>query len=70
MSRCAKGRGSIRGARDDARRGGRREPHALLLVELRVLEGGQPLDLIDHGRGQLRLLDEEPLDEYGANLPG
>lgn len=46
-------------------RGG--EAHALLLVELGVLEGGEPLDLVQEGRGQAGLLDEETLGEDTAH---
>ena len=57
----------VLGARDDPRRQRRRQPHALLLVELRVLEGGKPLDLVQERRGQAGLLDEEPLREDRPN---
>jgi len=40
----------ILGARDHSRRRRRREVHVLLLVELRVLEGREPLDLVDQRR--------------------
>jgi len=36
----------------------RREPEVLPLVELGILEGGEPLDLVEEGRGKPRLLDE------------
>src|SRR5574341_1912502 len=36
---------------DHSRRQSRREPHALLLVELRVLEGREPLDLVQEDGG-------------------
>jgi hypothetical protein len=49
---------------------GGREPHLLFLVELRVLERGQALDLVQQRRGQSRLLDEEPLGENGVDLVG
>ena len=58
--------GEVLGAGDDPRRAARRQPHALLLVELGVLEGGEPLDLVEQGRGHARLLDEEPLGEDRA----
>jgi hypothetical protein len=54
---------------DDPWRRRRRQPHALPLVELGVLEGREALDLVDHGRGKPRLLDEEALGEHGAHLP-
>lgn len=50
-------------APDHPRCQGGREAHALLLVELRVLEGSQPLDLVEHRGGQPGLLDEETLRE-------
>ena len=57
------------GASDDARRGRGRKPHALLLVELGVLEGRQTLDLVDHRRGKPGLLDEESLSKHGMDSP-
>src|SRR5258708_20383993 len=57
-------------AGDHARRGRCRETHALPLVELGVLEGCQPLDLVEQWRWQAGLLDEELLGENGADLRG
>ena len=56
----------ILGAGDDPWGGGRREPHRLLLVELGVLEGGQPLDPVDQEGWQPHLFHEESL---GKNRP-
>ncbi len=53
-------------ARDHARGRGRGEAHALLLVELRVLEGREALDPVDQRRREARLLDEELLGEDGS----
>lgn len=39
--------GKLLGARDDARGEGGRQAEPLLFVELRVLEGRQPLDLVE-----------------------
>src|SRR5258708_17872560 len=57
-------------AGDHARRGRCRETHALPVVELVVLEGSQPLDLVEQWRWQAGLLDEELLGENGADLRG
>ena len=54
----------IFGAGDHSRGERRRQSHALLLVELRILEGRNTLDLVEQRRGQTRLRDEEPLREH------
>jgi hypothetical protein len=50
-------------AGDDARRSRCGQPHHLLLVKLRVLEGCDPLDLVQQRGWQPGLLDEQPLRE-------
>ena len=54
----------IFGAGDHPRGERSRQPHALLLVELRILEGRNTLDLVEQRRGQTCLGDEEPLREH------
>jgi hypothetical protein len=56
--------GEILGTGDHPRGKGGRQPEALLLVELRVLEGAQTLDLVQVRGGQPGLLDEEPLGQH------
>ena len=51
-------------ARDDPRRRRRREAHALPLVELGVLKGGEALDLVQERRGDAVLRDEQTLGEH------
>jgi hypothetical protein len=46
----------------------RREPEVLPLVELGILEGGEPLDLVEEGRGKPGLLDEQPLGDDDADF--
>ncbi len=58
----------VLGAGDDSRRAPRRQAHPLLLVELGILEGGEPLNLVEQRRGQARLLDEEPLGAHDLQL--
>ena len=54
----------IFGAGNHPRGERRRQSHALLFVELRILEGCNTLDLVEQRRGQTSLRDEEPLREY------
>jgi hypothetical protein len=56
------------GAGDDARRERGRQSHILPLVELRVLEGRDALDLIQESTREPRLLDEEALGENRTDL--
>ena len=56
------------GARDDARRERRRQSHLLPLVELRVLECREALDLIQERTREPRLLDEDTLGENRADF--
>ena len=56
------------GAGDDARGGRRREPHALFLVELGILEGRKPLDLVEERRWEAGLLNKQALREHGPHL--
>jgi hypothetical protein len=56
------------GAGDDPRRERRRGPHLLPLVELRVLEGREALDLIQERAREPRLLDEDALGENRTDL--
>ena len=62
--------GEFLGARDHAwcARGG--QEHPLLLVELGVLEGGQPLDLIEECGRKVGLEDVESLGQDGPHLRG
>jgi hypothetical protein len=59
--------GQLFRAGDHSRGQCRRQPHALLLVELGVLEGRQALDLVQQGGGKADLVHEETLREHGAN---
>src|SRR6266403_3434158 len=49
--------------RNDTRSSRRGEAHPLFLVELRILEGCKPLELIQERRGQAALLDIKALRE-------
>ena len=59
--------GKLLGARDDSRREMGREAKPLLLVELRILEGCQPLDLVELWGDQTDLLHEESLAQHGPD---
>ncbi len=57
----------VLGAADHAWRQSGRQSHALLLVELGVLERGQPFDLVEQWRRQAGLLHEQPLGKDRTN---
>jgi hypothetical protein len=57
-------------AGDDPGRAPRGQPHSLLLVELRVLKGGEPLHLVEQRRRYPGLPDEEPLRQDHLQLGG
>lgn len=60
-TRQAEERAFFGSARDDARRPLRREPHRLLLVEVRVLESSQPAQVRYERGGKADAIDEEPV---------
>jgi cobyrinic acid a,c-diamide synthase len=62
--------GEILGAGDHSRGERGRQPEALLLVELGILEGRQALDLVQVRGGQPGLLDEEPLSQHAGVASG
>ena len=55
------------GARDHARGERSGQSEALFLVEFRILEGGEALDLVQMRRREPRFLHEEPLGQHGAD---
>ena len=62
--------GEFLGARDHPRYRRGRQSHALLLIELRILERREPLDLVQKGRREALLRDEQPLREHGRDSRG
>ena len=60
--------GEVLRAGDDPGRATRGQPHALLLVEVRILERGEPLYPVEQRRGNARLPDEEALRQDRVQL--